>query len=84
MVVKKKISFGGHIETYYTLDDFPKERMEPGMHIGPDGILVDKKNYIVVLTDLVKPGETIRVCYGYGKCYGPIDMISCARIYTNW
>ena len=82
--VIQKISFDGHIECYYTPDDFPKDKKLPGMHIGKERLVCDKDNYPVIFTDIINEGEVMRTLHGLGKCYGTNHYRNVVSLYADW
>ena len=82
---KGKVKFKGHYETWYSQKKLPGNGLEiPGRHVGPGDLIMDKDDYIVVATKLVKMGETIETSLGTGKRYDTCGSNNVVDIYTDW
>ena len=83
-IIYKKISFDGHIECYVSVDELPKNIKVPGIHVGNDRMYCDRDGYAIILTDMIKEGEVMRVLHGTGRCYGTVPYRNVVYLYADW
>ena len=82
---KGRVKFNGHWETWFSMKRFPLQLLKvPGVHVDQRGLVLDRDEYIVVFTTLVKIREIIETSLGMGKRYDTCDIADTVDICTYW